>query len=280
VETGVIVQHHRSPSNGSAYELTAAGKGLLAVVEKLKLWLGESPNAERPLGGEGARAAIKAITEGWSAGLLRALAAKPLSVAELDSLIANLNYPSLERRMTAMRLVGQVEAASANGRETPYTVTPWLRRGVGLLLAATRWERQYLAAGSMPITAMDVEAAFLLAAPLLRPETDLSGRCRLAVELPKRSEQRLAGALIMLEGGSLASCSSRLDRSADAWASGPLSAWLRAVIDGDSASLELGGDGRLARSVVAGLHRALFLKDLGEAPRQRGRDLVANRSLG
>lgn len=239
------------------YELTEAGEDLLVVAEVLERWLAESPNASRPFAGNRAKAAIGALAEGWSATLLRALAAKPLSVADLDSLIASFNYPSLERRIAAMRHAGQVEACPASGRETPYAVTTWLRRGVAPLLAAIRWERQHLAESSAPVAGLDVEAAFLLAMPLLKLDPETSGRCRLAVELPG-GEGRLAGVVAGLEDGSVASCTSRLDGATDAWASGPVGAWFRALIDHDGESLELGGDGRLARSLIAGLHKALF----------------------
>jgi DNA-binding HxlR family transcriptional regulator len=252
---------------GSAeYELTEAGEDLLVVAEVLERWLAESPSASRPFAGNSAKAAIGALAEGWSATLLRALAAKPLSVADLDSLIASFNYPSLERRIAAMRHAGQVEACPASGRETPYVVTTWLRRGVAPLLAAIRWERLHLTEDGAPVAGLDVEAAFLLAMPLLKLDQELSGRCRLAVELPSNGEGRVAGVVAGLEGGSLASCTSRLDGTADAWASGPVGAWFRALIDHDGESLELGGDGRLARSLIAGLHKALF------APAMQRRD--------
>ncbi len=248
------------PRRSAEYELTDAGEGLLAVAEIVAGWLGESPNGSRGFGGDGAKAAIGALAEGWSATLLRALAAKPLSVADLDSLISAFNYPSLERRIAAMRHAGQVEARPMKGRETPYAVTSWLRQGVAPLLAAIRWERAYLNGSGTPVAGMDVEAAFLLAMPLLELEPGLSGSCRLAVELPSSGEQRVAGVIANLEDGSVVSCMSRLDGSVDAWASGSIGAWFRALIDCDGGSLELGGDGRLARTLVAGLHESLFAK--------------------
>jgi DNA-binding HxlR family transcriptional regulator len=256
----VVARRSRGFPRGSEYELTDAGEGLLAVAEIVESWLNESPNDSCGFGGDGTKAAIGALAEGWSATLLRALAAKPLSVADLDSLIGALNYPSLERRIVAMRHVGQVEARPMKGRETPYAVTTWLRRGVAPLLAAIRWERLHLNGSGAPVAGMDVEAAFLLVMPLLELEPELSGSCRLAVELPSAGDQRVAGVLANLEDGSVTSCMSRLAGSVDAWASGSIGAWFRALIDCDGGSLELGGDGRLARTLVAGMHEALFAK--------------------
>lgn len=270
VDAGAIrAQRGNGNGRGAAqYELTDSGMDLLSVAKVLQRWLGESPNGHGSFDSDRAKAAVRALVDAWSATLLRALAAKPLSIADLDSLIGAFNYPTLERRIAAMRNAGQVEARRAGGRETPYAVTPWLRRGVAPLLAAIRWERLHLAGGSAPVTAMDVEATLLLAMPLVEIEGRVSGGCRLAVELSASERQCLAGVVVNLEGGAVAACTSRLDGSADAWASGPLASWLPALIDQDETSLELGGDGRLARSLIASLHRALF------APAERS-DAVA-----
>jgi len=241
-----------------AYELTDAGEDLLPVAEIVEGWLDGSPNGGRGFGGDAAKAAIGALAEGWSATLLRALAARPLSIADLDSLINAFNYPSLERRIAAMRHAGQVEARPMQGRETPYAVTDWLRRGVAPLLAAIRWERRHLNGSGAPLAGLDVEAALLLAVPLLELDSGLSSACRLAVELPSGKEVRVVGVLAGIEDGSVTSCVSRLDGDVDAWASGSIGAWLEALIDRDEESLELGGDGRLARTLIAGLHDALF----------------------
>ena len=260
----------------SEYELTGAGEDLLPVAAVLEAWLEESPNASRAFGGGFARAAIGALVEGWTGTLLRALAARPLSVADLDGLIGALNYPTLERRIAAMRNAGMVEACRANGRETPYAVTPWLRRGVAPILAAIRWERQHLQKGGAPVTGLDVEAVFLLAMALLELEPDFHGSCRLAVELPGNGARPVAGALAAVEEGAVRSCRSLLDGDADAWASGTLGAWLRALIEGDHESLEVGGDGRLAREVARGMHRALFASATRDRDERRPEGAMTN----
>lgn len=240
------------------YELTASGTELLFVVAAVEQWLREAPNGPLDFGGTDGKAAIKSLIESWSSTMLRALAARPLSLTELDRIIANLSYPSLERRLGAMRLTGQVEACSGNGKGTPYAPTAWLRRGIAPLAAAAQWERRHLPEDSVAITRIDVEAALLLVLPLLELPCDLTGSCRLGVEMSDGNGRRLVGAMAQIEDGELASCSVRLDREADAWVTGPTSAWLRGVIEEDTDGLELGGDQRLARALVEGLHVALF----------------------
>jgi DNA-binding HxlR family transcriptional regulator len=190
--------------------------------------------------------------------MMRALAAKPLSLTELDSLITGLNYPSLERRLAAMRLAGQVEKMPGRDGGTPYAVTEWLRRAVAPLSAAARWERLHLGEEATPIAHRDVETAFLLAMPLLRLSPDTTGSCRMAVELRNGNGHGLAGVMVTAEEGRIAQCISRLEGHPDAWATGPSQAWLAALIEGDVQRLELGGDCRLAIELIEGMHGTLF----------------------
>jgi DNA-binding HxlR family transcriptional regulator len=263
-EIGVVERRRQSDFPGSVdYELGGPGHELLAVAEVLQAWLADSPDGPAQLGSPAAKSAIKALVEGWSSAVVRALVAKPLSLTELSRLITGLSYPSLERRLGALRLAGQIERRTGNGRGTPYAVTDWLRRAMAPLAAAVRWERLHLADEAPPLGRIDVEAAFMLAIPLLELPVDLSGHCRLAVELSNGNGNgnggpRLAGVQVGVQEGRVASCISRLEGDAEAWASGSPSAWLGALIEQDSAQLELGGDGNLALGLLDGLHSALF----------------------
>jgi DNA-binding HxlR family transcriptional regulator len=240
------------------YELSAAGRELLFVADTIERWLGRAPEGPLQLGGNPAKAAIKALAEGWSTTMLRALAANPLSLTELDRVIASLSYPALERRLAALRLAGQVEARAGNGRGTPYAVTGWAREGIGPLAAAARWERRHMPVDTPPIRRIDAEAVFLLTMPLLSLSTEVSGSCRMAMELPGKNGRRLAGAMVAVERGRIESCTSRLQGTPDAWALGSVGAWLEALVQADTDNIEPGGDGRLARALLECLHRALF----------------------
>jgi DNA-binding HxlR family transcriptional regulator len=258
-EIGAIAKHRRNAFPGTLeYRLEKPGEELLFVAAALERWLAQAPGPPVELGSDAARAAIKALTEAWSASMLRALAAKPLSLTELDRLIAELNYPSLERRLGGMRLAGLVEALPGNGRGTPYAVTEWLRRGMTPLTAAIRWERRHARDLTAPLGRLDVEAGFLLTLPLLRLPSDVEGQCRMAVELPNGSSGQLAGVIVDVQAGKVDSCDARLEGSPAAWVSGSPTAWLTAAIESDAAQLELGGDCKLARALLDGLHATLF----------------------
>lgn len=268
VEIGAISKQRRNHFPGVLeYELTGAGEELSFVAVSLERWLEISPSGPLSFGDNAAKAAIKALVESWSTKMLRALAARPLSLTELDRIIGDFSYPALERRLGAMRLAGQVQARPSAGRGTPYAVTEWARRGVAPLTAAARWERRHLPATTAPIGRHDAEAALLLAMPLLRLSAEVTGSCRMGVEFTNGNRQRLAGAIVEVEAGQVVSCSTQLQGHPDAWALGVPAAWLNAVIETDDSGLELGGDCRLARSLLKGLHNALF----GDKKRARSR---------
>lgn len=258
-EIGVVQKRREDAFPGALeYELGPAGPELTEVAAVLGDWLVESPHDSLALGEPRAKGAITALVEGWGTHMLRALAARPLALTELDDLISGVSYPSLERRLAAMRLAGLVEAVPGPGRGTPYAVTEWARQAVGPITATARWEQRHLRERARPLTKHDVEAAFLLAVPMLRLPADLSGACRLSMEVQNGKGPTLAGVLVDVEEGRIASCGSRLEGKAAAWASGSGPAWLRAVIARETDSLEVGGDLQLARSFLDDLHETLF----------------------
>lgn len=257
-EAGILVKERERGFPGVvSYSLCEPGSALVRLAAVVEAWLANAPGGPIELGTVAAKSAIKALVDGWSTTLLRALAARPLSLTELDALIAGVSYPSLERRLVAMRMAGQVEPAPGQGRGTPYAVTGWLRRAVAPLVAATCWERRHLAQTTAAIGRIDIEAAFLLAVPLLRLEPNHSGLCRLTVETSRNGERRAVGVLAGIEAGKVAYCRTRLDGSPTAWASGSATDWFGAVSAGRIGELEAGGSRPLVGAVLGGLHVSL-----------------------
>src|SRR3954447_6813048 len=103
-EIGAVERRPRSEFPTSVdYEITSAGRALLEVGGIVETWLQAAPGGFKELGSTGAKSAIKALAEGWSSHVVRILAARPLSLTELNSLIPRISYPSLERQLTALR---------------------------------------------------------------------------------------------------------------------------------------------------------------------------------
>jgi DNA-binding HxlR family transcriptional regulator len=258
-DLGILVRHRQRGFPGSVdYDLGLAGRDLVTVARILRAWLAQSPEGPIELGTPAAKGTIKALVDGWSSGVIRALAAKPLALTELSSIIPGLSYPSLERRLGAMRLAGLIQRCAGAGRGTPYSLTDWLRRGTAPLAAGARWERRHLPEQTTPIGKIDVEAAFLLTVPLVGISADTSGICRLAVESQStKGEGRLAGVMVEVDGGRVVSCVSRMEGRAGSWAVGSASAWLAAVLEREVDGLEIGGDSALAMDLIEGLNGLL-----------------------
>jgi DNA-binding HxlR family transcriptional regulator len=240
-------------------ELTEVGKGVLAVAEIVEQWLVRAPQGPIALGSEPAKGAIRALVGGWGSTMLRALAARSLSLTELSSVIGDHSYPALERRLGAMRAARLVEPRPDGDRGAkPYGVTDWTRQAVAPLVAAGRCECEHLAEATDPLTRIDIEAVFLLSVPLVDLEVTRSGSCLLAVDtgIPKNSDasDRLAGVYVEIEEGGVISCSSRLEQDPRTWAVGPVGAWVKAILDGDRGRLRLGGkDPKIADDLISRL---------------------------
>jgi DNA-binding HxlR family transcriptional regulator len=259
---GALERHVRS---GMPYtvenELTDIGRGILDVAKVVEAWLSQAPQGPIAFGSEAAKGAIKSLVGGWDSTVLRALAAYPLSLTELSGVIPDFSYPSLERRISAMRSTHQVEVMpSEAGKSKPYAVTAWTRQAVGPLVTAGRCECEHIGVGADPLTRIDIEAAFLLAVPLVMLPAGHSGSCILAVntgggEVPT---DRATGVRVNLEQGEVVSCVSDLEEDPRTWILGTVDAWVEAIVDGHFDNLRVGGSGQeLAWDLLAGLRRSI-----------------------
>ena len=225
--------------------LTPLGRELLVVADAIDAWLVGAPRGPLELGGSAAKAALRALLDGWDAAIVRALAARSLTLAELDTLIPQISYPTLARRLAAMRLTCQVERIRLEGRWV-YRATDWLRKAIVPLGLAARAEHRHLHGVAPPITSLEVETAFLLALPLVKLPTSASGECTLAVDTRDPSvpsgRSRIAGARVGIRDGQVVSCSTRLLTNPPTWALGTAESWLDAVVDGRLDGLRSGGE--------------------------------------
>jgi DNA-binding HxlR family transcriptional regulator len=253
-ELGVLERRRQNEFPATAaYSITPAGESLLKVAGLLREWLLAAPDGPILLGSMAARSSVKALAGGWSFNLVRAGAARPLSLTELNVLIPKVSYPTLERKLSTMRSAKLVEPQPGEGRGTPCGPTTWMRQAVIPLTSAAAWERKFAPETTPPIGRLDVESAFLLSAPLIELDPARNGRCRLSVEVRGGSSPVLAGAIVGVEEGKVVSCTSRLDGDALASASGSALAWMRQMNGGPPGQLEMTGDLSLAMAVTQAL---------------------------
>jgi DNA-binding HxlR family transcriptional regulator len=238
-------------------ELTRMGREMLEVADRLESWLRLAPDGPISLETGGARGIVKAFVDGWGSTMMRSLAGRPMSLTELDRRIVELSYPALERRLSSMKMAALVEPRPGPGGGTPYALTDWARRGVAPLVAAVHCERRYLRKRAAPVTQLDIEAAFMLATPLVGLASDASGSCLLEVEAePDRSREQVE-VQVAVEAGRVVACDSELLASASASASGSAARWFSAINDGTAEQLSFGGARQLSEGLVIGLHVAL-----------------------
>jgi DNA-binding HxlR family transcriptional regulator len=268
-EVGLLAKREDgATSHAVENELTRAGLEVLSAAKVLGAWLAGAPQGPVNLGSEAAKGAIRALIGGWGSTMLRCLAARPRSLTELDGLIPDLSYPAIERRLSAMRAAGQVELSSGGERGRPYAVTEWTRRAVAPLAVAGRCECQHMERKGEAATPVDIEAAFLLAVPLVKLRGDHKGSCLLAVDTGVAksagtnvagSKHRLAGVRVAVEDGRVVACACELERNPCAWALGTVETWLDAIIEDQLEGLRTGGeDSDLVHALLADLHRSLF----------------------
>lgn len=258
---------NRSP-RAVATSLTHVGEELLSVAAVLDDWLARCPSGPISPESEGAKQAVKALAGGWNSTLIHEIANRPLTLNELSSSIVEHSYPTLERRISWMRMTGQVEQLPPERpRGTPYVVSDWLRHAVAPLAASGRCERRHMDPREVPIPQAEVETGFLLAAPLALLPEGAHGTCLLAAQTgglagpvaSRDDDPHLAGVTVTVEHGKVTGCLSDIATKPPSWAVGTLDAWLDALIDGEIAELRIGGaDPHLALDLIAGLHNALF----------------------
>jgi hypothetical protein len=234
-----------------------AGQDLPFVGFVLEDWLSKCPEGPLKLGPE-AGPAMSALLAGWSSRAMHALAARPLTVAEVTEAVGTLSPGVVEDRVEEMERAGLLEALPGGDGEEQFAVTDWLRMAIAPLAAAARLEHRHPPGDTAPIAALDVEAAFLLTLPLLELPPELSGTCSLAVDLEEGLTDSPAGVTARISEGRVVSCEVRLDEDVDAWAAASAADWLDTVIELDAKLVRSGGERRLPRTLLYALHETLF----------------------
>lgn len=252
-----MVEHPLEVGPGREYRVTPGGREALFVGFVIERWLQSAPRGPLPFESREAEWAVAALAEGWSTAVMHALAREPLSFAELHNTVSGLSRRALKRQLEAMLRLGQVEDLGGKGNPI-YATTSWLRAGIAPLIASARLERRDPKEGMSPIDALDVEAGFRCSLSLLDLPRELSGICRLGINLEDDESGCLTGVTAQLDQGRIVSCVAGLDNKAGAWAAGSAGGWLDTVIEPDADQVRVGGDRWLAGALLDGLHRSLF----------------------
>jgi DNA-binding HxlR family transcriptional regulator len=253
-----MIEHPLGAGPGHEYRVTGGGREVLFVGFVVERWLRGAPRGPLPFGSREAERAVAALAGGWSTTVMHALARKPATFGELHDLVDGLSRRALKRQLAEMRDAGQVEDSVGDSGKRLYEMTAWLRAGIAPLIASARLERREPREDMAPIDALDVEAGFRCSLPLVDLPKELSGTCRLGINLQEDESGCLTGVTAQIEQGRIVSVEAGLDRAADAWAAGSAGDWLETVVEPDAKQVRTGGDRWLTRAILESLHRDLF----------------------
>jgi DNA-binding transcriptional ArsR family regulator len=242
---------------GRQYTLGEDGREALFVAGTIERWLQWAPCGPIEYGTSAAKRAVSQLVEGWSLALVHALAREPMTAAELDAALDGLDRRELQHRLNAMRSIGMVDALGA-GADALYEITDWLRLGIAPLIASARLERSRRMSGATPVDGLDVDAGFRMALGVVELPVELSGVCRMRLNLDEGRDDRLSGVTARIERSEVVSFEAGIEAPADAWALGTLDGWLDTVIDLDAKAVRTGGDEWLTAALVRAIHGALF----------------------
>jgi len=161
-------------------------------------------------------------------------------------------------RADLLRWLVQALPGDATGAK-PYTVTDWARQAAGVLVAAGKWESEYLSDRTEPLPKIDVEGALLLAIPLVELPDALTGPCLLAIsENEKANPAGFAGIAVRIDHGEVLSCTPSSESGNEPQATGAVESWVAAVLEGEFDGITYEGpEAELARVVVESMHLAL-----------------------
>lgn len=253
-----MIEHPLAAGPDREYRVTAGGREALFIGFVIERWLQSAPQGPLPFESQEAERAVAALVGGWSATVMHALAREPHTFGELCRQVDGLRQRALKRRLAAMQDAGQIEQHFDDAGESIYAMTDWLRAGIAPLIASARLERREPKEGMAPIDALDVEAGFRCSLHFVELPRELSGTCRLGINLEDDESGCLTGVTAGIEQGRLISCNAGLDGKADAWAAGSAADWLDTLVEPDAHSVRTGGDRWLSRALLDSLHKSLF----------------------
>lgn len=255
---GLLVKRGRDDSPGIVeHALTDAGEELLIVIVALEAWLNGRPKGALPFDSAAGQSAMKSLSGGWSSTVLQTMAVGPISLTGLANEIRTVSYPSVERRLSSMRITGQVEAFPEPGKATPYALTKWMQRGVVPLAAAVRWEQAHLPGAAQSMSRGEIDPAFLLALPLLKVASTMGGSCRMDVRMNDGEKGPAGASAVVVKGKVISSAVGRTGLN-DAWATGSQPDWATTLTSSTTRQLRFGGDQPLAKALFGDLRLLLF----------------------
>jgi len=245
----IICQHIPARRARVGYVLTPAGRGLLEIAEALSVALpGATSSPDMPL------AAL--IASRGHRAIIRALAYRPLTGAELELCLPSIPHATLLRSLNRLRDAQLLVARRGNGRRhVRYELTTEARRlGRTAVLVARwrwRWTPEHVPAGTT-----DLASVVHLVAPLASVPRISRGVCMLHAQ-PPPGANGLPDVYLSVANGRVTPLAVGSPRDPDCRMRAAPASWCEALMSGDSASICMQGDRRLGEVVITALAGAV-----------------------
>lgn len=205
-------------------------------------------------------ASLGLLADLWEAGLIEELSCEPRSPTELARGPHDLSYHQVNRRAGLFRTAGLLSEFEGPGRRRNYELTHKTRRTVGLLVGIARWRHHHVVADDEEgMTVEEMATALRIALPMVRIPQHAGKSLELRV-VGKDDGPGTEAETVRLEvesDGTVHGCKDPAP-SVDACARGKVEAWVPTILDGDSRTVLLEGDERLASDCLRALYEVLW----------------------
>ncbi|MGN6557271.1 MAG: winged helix-turn-helix transcriptional regulator [Solirubrobacterales bacterium] len=258
---GLVVREEESGVPSTViYRLSDRGRKLLRLVDAHA----GDPLSQPSEGDDGRWTSLALLGEMWASGWIAALSYAALSPTELSEMTPGMSFHQVNRRVHLLRSRGLLDESTHAGRGKRYTLTTWVRRGVGLIAGIGRWREQHgVAERRHGLTGPETATVLRVALPLVKVNGGSNRQLKLGVVGARDGSGRRGAEVLLVSIGRDGSlrCASDSDRPADAWAAGATDLWLSALVDGNRGRMRTGGDVKLLDACLAQLRTALWSRD-------------------
>jgi DNA-binding HxlR family transcriptional regulator len=205
-------------------------------------------------------ASLGLLADLWEAGMVEELSCEPRSPTDLARGSHGLSYHQVNRRAGLFKTAGLVCESEGFGRRRLYGLTEKTRRKMGLITGIARWRHHHVVADDEEgATATEMATILRVALPLVKLPAH-KGKC---LRLSVRAEEETAGGggeeiwVEVAADGTVQSCAEP-PTNPSSWGRGKVSAWISAILDGDSHHVLVGDDEKLVSDCLAGLYETLW----------------------
>jgi hypothetical protein len=256
IEAGVGVEG--GTARAREFSLSTAGSELAKLILVIDDWLRSDFAPEMVSPAAGWRT-FGELADTWRAVLLEWIARRRPSRDDLGDGVAGFSGRKLKEDFDMLCASGLAEL----GKDGRHSLSRWGVQAIGVIAEVARWEQACIPEKAAPIEPADAIVAMLAALPILRLPEHLSGLCTLSAEREAGDDGSPRSATVWAKvrrGRVVKVDEDKPPGPADAWISGPFSAWLSAVLDGRLRALNCDGkDGHreFAKAIVIELHAEL-----------------------